>query len=1519
MMILTLWPGVASAEGDTTGPNFESGYPMVGAKQPEGSKQVEIVFKADESGNYFYVILPIPSFKPTAEQIRNHCLFKGLISGVLSSSVDSYVYEKETKFTTNPSINLENGVNYDLYMVLEDNEENLGTVTKIAITTPGSGIPPVIQEGYPKQHEDSHHPGCKRVRMTVAPEEGEVTAYYVAVDHNAEQPSNTQIKAGQDSSGKDAIVAGSQDKVKSNGFIINSKKLPADDTFYDFWFVLEDIDGKLSEPKKITLKTPIKLLTDGYPQVGAVQAAGSKQVEILVKANGSATAYYVAVSKEAEAPADYWIKNGKDAEGNPALAAGSMELEANAQASSIVKLPFDDTDYDIYLVLYENYPGGGFIDNIWSEVVKLDVKTPASAEDDKVCAIGDTQYATLDAALATISAGEAKTIRLLKNIDYNAGILIDGKNITFDLGGFTLDVKNPEENGIGLDVVNEGKVFLTGLGELNVEGYSYGVRVDGTKSEATVTNATATGPEAEAAHACNQASLTVLGDVAATGVSRYGVHVREGADIEVHGNISAEKQGIFVYDATVKVAGRVQADGKDDSGNTIGVGIEVYKGVAEIGGNVDANWIGAMIGGGGSVTIDGMLAAPTYIQFADSDPTTIDEYLEPTSKPGYRTYQRGGIGTVWIKEASVVCAIGEKEYATLSEALEEVKSGETIKLLQDIIHTDPIIVSGKKFNLDLGDYDLLLDTSAEDSFGYALTVEDGGKVNLTGPGTGQFNVKGSYHAIRILGAESAATVHNVEITGGGNGVYMYGSGPALDGGTITVKGDIKAEKGTGIDVNAKNGKVVVKGNITAHRIGVNIASNPNTEVIVNGDITVTNRTPDSEPIGIRAYGNTAVTVKGNLTVRGTNSVAIEAYGATINIDGNVVSYGTGAETTNNGNVTIHGSLSAGTPFIVVGSTEMSAEDVTEKSEGFLVYTDGKSTVRIGSVGKLESTYTVTVTSGSGSGEYAEGDEVVIMADAPELGKEFKEWTGTDGLIFTEGSKDTATAKFTMPDHAVTVTATYKDKVVIPNTYTVTLNGGGTGATGAGNYAKDAIVNIYAGERSGYSFNGWTSPDGVTFVNPGNATTTFTMPAKNITITANWKSTGSSSGGGGGRSQPSVPTIDAIVKAGNYQENYPVTLNKSDNLAIANLSSEDFNTAIEKAKTDSGGLKTVNIIFPSVQDINSYALGLPASAFAGNENNNINMSSELGSLILPSNMLNNTEIEDEKDIEISITKADKSKLSKDVKNQIGDRPIVAFKIKQGERVIAWNNPTTPVQVSIPYRPTEQELLNPEHITVWYIDGNGNVHSVPSGRYNSNTGMVTFNVTHFSSYAVAYVTKTFGDLGSVAWAKKPIEVLTSKGILEGISDTKYDPHTNITRADFLYFLIRTLSVDASFDENFDDINSDAYYYKEIGVAKKLGITSGVGNNHFSPDSKISRQDMITLTERALRMFKDLKAVDERSELDKFTDKSLISDYALNSVATLVNEGLIEGSNNEINPKGNTTRAEAAVFLYKIYNKY
>ena len=74
-----------------------------------------------------------------------------------------------------------------------------------------------------------------------------------------------------------------------------------------------------------------------------------------------------------------------------------------------------------------------------------------------------------------------------------------------------------------------------------------------------------------------------------------------------------------------------------------------------------------------------------------------------------------------------------------------------------------------------------------------------------------------------------------------------------------------------------------------------------------------------------------------------------------------------------------------------------------------------------------ATYSVTVTNGTGGGEYTAGATVTITANAPATGKVFTSWT-LDGVAVDNASAPELT--FTMPANAVTATANYGDKAYL---------------------------------------------------------------------------------------------------------------------------------------------------------------------------------------------------------------------------------------------------------------------------------------------------------------------------------------------------------------------------------------------------------------------------------------------------------------------------------------------------------
>ena len=389
------------------------------------------------------------------------------------------------------------------------------------------------------------------------------------------------------------------------------------------------------------------------------------------------------------------------------------------------------------------------------------------------------------------------------------------------------------------------------------------------------------------------------------------------------------------------------------------------------------------------------------------------------------------------------------------------------------------------------------------------------------------------------------------------------------------------------------------------------------------------------------------------------------------------------------------------------------------------------------------------------------------------------------------------------------------------------------------------------------------------------------------------------------STPSAPAAPVV-------QNQKVTMQTTVKNGTASVPTLD----LEKAKDFLA--KDVTLDIPAAQGVNSYSVGLPVAALtSGTKENKLTLTTELGKVVISGNMMTGTAESSGKEAALEIGKGDKSKLPEEVKAALGDKPITQLTLTVDGKETAWSNPSAPVTVSVPYKPTADELKNPEMIVVWSIDGSGNVTTIPSGRYDSKTGTVTFKTTHFNDYAVAYVSKTFTDLETAAWSKSAVEVLASKDILKTEGHV-FKPATDITRADFLYSLVRALGLTTKANDNFSDVQKNAYYYHEIAIAKALGITNGIDNDRFGGDNKITRQDMMVLTERALKLEKKLNKQGAAADLEKFSDKSEVASYAVNSIATLVMEGLIEGNDSQVNPTGNTTRAEAAVFLYRLYNK-
>jgi uncharacterized repeat protein (TIGR02543 family) len=92
----------------------------------------------------------------------------------------------------------------------------------------------------------------------------------------------------------------------------------------------------------------------------------------------------------------------------------------------------------------------------------------------------------------------------------------------------------------------------------------------------------------------------------------------------------------------------------------------------------------------------------------------------------------------------------------------------------------------------------------------------------------------------------------------------------------------------------------------------------------------------------------------------------------------------------------------------------------------------------------------------------------------------------------------------MPSTNVIVTANFA--LIPPIQYSLTMAATGSGSTspavGQHIYSPGTVVAVVATPALGYQFGNWTATAG-SFADAGAPTTTFTMPAQNVTVTANF--------------------------------------------------------------------------------------------------------------------------------------------------------------------------------------------------------------------------------------------------------------------------------------------------------------------------------------------------------------------------------------------------------------------------------
>ena len=461
-------------------------------------------------------------------------------------------------------------------------------------------------------------------------------------------------------------------------------------------------------------------------------------------------------------------------------------------------------------------------------------------------------------------------------------------------------------------------------------------------------------------------------------------------------------------------------------------------------------------------------------------------------------------------------------------------------------------------------------------------------------------------------------------------------------------------------------------------------------------------------------------------------------------------------------------------------------------------------------------------------------------------------------------------------------ASVKLSFTVNAVYTLTVNlNGGSGSTTGGQYPAGKVVNIDAGSRSNYRFTGWTTSNGGSFADASSASTTFTMPAADTTITANWQY----NGGGGGSSRPSTPstpTGPATGESGGWEE-------IGDEIGEAQPGETivvDMNgtTEVPAEIFEEVAGKDVTVEFDLGGGISWTVNGTDVPT--GTSFQSLNLGVDMGTSGISVNVINNITGE-YGSVQVTLAHDGEFGFALTLTAPLGS-----------DNAGHWAN--------LYYYHEDSEALTFQ----------------TSGRIGAD-GSVSLRFTHASQYAIVIDDYShempFEDVGEGVWYYDAVSYVYAKGLMGGTSATTFEPNTTTSRAMIAVILWR-LEGSPIVEEytDFSDVADGAWYTEGIRWASSVGVVGGYPNGSFGPDDPITREQMAAMLYR----YADYKGWDvtELADLSAFTDAESISGYAVTALRWANAAGIVGGYNDStLRPQGNARRSEAAAMLQRFCEAY
>lgn len=181
-----------------------------------------------------------------------------------------------------------------------------------------------------------------------------------------------------------------------------------------------------------------------------------------------------------------------------------------------------------------------------------------------------------------------------------------------------------------------------------------------------------------------------------------------------------------------------------------------------------------------------------------------------------------------------------------------------------------------------------------------------------------------------------------------------------------------------------------------------------------------------------------------------------------------------------------------------------------------------------------------------------------------------------------------------------------------------------------------------------------------------------------------------------------------------------------------------------------------------------------------------------------------------------------------------------------------------------------------------------------------------------------TERYTDLPETAWYHAAVDDCFRRGLMNGVSDTRFDPESTLSRAMLATVLYRMAGSPAVAEKHgFVDVEAGSWYEAAVRWAWRSGIVNGVDETHFAPNEAVTREQMAAMFYRYAAYWGFDTA--RRAALDGYRDAASISDYAKEPMAWAVARELLNGTSpTTVSPTEGATRAQIAAVLIRFCRK-